>query len=167
MTLTNKAHHVHMRKYTIISAILILLVLAIATIYYLAKASFFSYTTGIFWNGTITGSLGCLFLASFVSTIFLIATKYMQTKKYGLLFLMLILSGLLTAVLFSFKPGDSDVWWYGAIAGFFSCLFLVFLVMIGYLALKLTRANSLSSLLTYTKEKVRALLLVYWMSLYG
>jgi len=53
------------------------------------------------------------------------------------MFSMLILSGLVTAILIFFKPADSDVCWYGAIAGFFICLLLAFLVLIIYLLFKL------------------------------
>ncbi|MEM2099714.1 MAG: hypothetical protein QXU99_08285 [Candidatus Bathyarchaeia archaeon] len=47
------------------------------------------------------------------------------------MFLLLSLSALVTATLWFFKPGDSDVWWYGAIAGFLGCLLLIFMVLIG------------------------------------
>jgi len=122
-----------MRKYTILGAILVLLVSAIATIYYLAKSNLLSYATGVFWPGVIAGFVGCLFLASLVLTFSLIAKKGMSGKKHGLVFSMLILSGLVTAISYFFKPGDSDVWWYGAIAGFLGCLLVVFLAIVGFL----------------------------------
>jgi len=125
-----------MRKYIVLGAILVLLALAIAIIYYLAKSNLLFYATGVFWDGAITGFVGCMFLASLIFTISLIARKGMSSKKQGLVFSMLTLSGLVAAILYFFKPGDSDVWWYGAIAGFFSCLLLVILVMVGYLVLK-------------------------------
>ena len=125
-----------MRKYIVLGAILVLLALAIAIIYYLAKANLLFYATGVFWDGAIAGLASCLFLASLILTITLIAKKPMLTKKHGLVFSMLILSGLVAAILYFFKPGDSDVWWYGAIAGFFSCLLLAILVMVGYLVFK-------------------------------
>lgn len=126
-----------MKKYTVIGVILILLISAIAIIYYLVKSNLFSYATGVFWYGAITGFAGCLFLLSLILIISLRITKSMLTKKRGLVFSMLILSGSVTALLFFYKPGDSDVWWYGAIAGFFSCLLLAFLVLIIYLVFKL------------------------------
>ena len=58
---------------------------------------------------------------------------------------MLILSGAIAAIFYSQKPGDSDVWWYGAIAGFLACLLLAFLVLIGFLFFKLK-----------TKERIQA-----------
>ena len=125
-----------MKKYAIVAATFVLIASAIALIYYLAKSNLFFHATGVFWPGAITGVAGCLLLSSLILTISLITTKTMLTKKHGLMFSMLILSGLVTAALFLFKPGDSDVWWYGAIAGFFSCLLLVILVMAGYLVFK-------------------------------
>ena len=126
-----------MQKYTVIGTILVLLASAIALIYYLAKSNLVFYATGVFWYGAITGFAGCLFLLSFILTISLRTTKRMPTKKHGLMFSMLILSGLVAAIFYFYKPGDSDIWWYGAIAGFLGCLFLVFLVLIGFLVLKL------------------------------
>jgi len=132
-----------MRKYAILGAILVLLASAIALIYYLvnflAKVNLLWYAGEVSWLGAITGFAGCLFLSSLIMTISLIATKSRLTKKRSLVFLMLILSALITAILWFFKPGDSDVWWYGAIAGFFSCLLLAFLVLIIYLVFKLKR----------------------------
>ena len=130
-----------MKKYTILGAMLVLLVSAIAIIYYLAKSNFLFYATGVFWYGAIAGFAGCLVLFSLILTISLRTTKSMLTKKHGLVFSMLILSGSVAAILFFFKPGDSDVWWYGAIAGFFICLFLVILVMIGYLVFKFSQKS--------------------------
>lgn len=124
-----------MKNYRFWAAILVLLFLAIAIIYYLAEANF--HATGVFWYGALVGFGGCLFLLSLIFSIFLVATKWPLTKKRSLLFFMLILSALVTATFWFFKPGDSDVWWYGAIAGFFSCLLLSFLVLIIHLVFKL------------------------------
>jgi hypothetical protein len=124
-----------MQKHAVIGAILVLLVSAIAIIYFLAKANF--HATGVFWYGATAGFGGCLFLSTLILTILIVATKRTLTKKHSLWFFMLILSALVTATLWFFKPGDSDVWWYGAIAGFFSCLIFVFLVLIIYLDFKL------------------------------
>jgi len=79
------------------------------------------------------------------SDIFQVAAKGLSTKKRGLVFSMLILSGAIAAIFYSQKPGDSDVWWYGAIAGFLACLLLAFLVLIGFLFFKLK-----------TKERIQA-----------
>ena len=131
-----------MQKYTVIGTILVLLASAIALIYYLAnflaKAILLWYAGEVSWLGAITGFASCLFLSSLITTISLRATRSMLTKKHGLMFsLLIILSGLATAILWFFKPGDSDVWWYGAIAGFFSCLVLVLLTVTAYIAYKL------------------------------
>ena len=124
-----------MKKHTVIGAILVLLASTIAVIHYLAQANF--HATGVFWYGAIAGFGGCIFLSTLFFTILLVATKRTLTRKHSLWFFTLILSTLVTATLWFFKPGDSDVWWYGAIAGFFSCLLFVFLVLIIYLAFKL------------------------------
>ena len=126
-----------MKNYKVLAALLVLLFSAIAIIYYLTKSNLFSYATGVFWYGAMTGFAGCLFLPSLILTIFKIATHWTLTKKHSLLLFTLVLSGSVTATLWLFKPGDSDVWWYGAIAGFLSCLLFVFLVLIIYLAFKL------------------------------
>src|SRR4030067_3646606 len=103
------------KKILLFLAVVIFLVVSITIIYYLFKANF--HATGVFWYGAIAGFAGCLFLSSLILTISLRATKSVLTKKHGLMFSMLIvLSGLVAAILFFFKPGDSDVWWYGAIA---------------------------------------------------
>lgn len=126
-----------MKNYRVLVAILVLLVTAIAISYYLAKSNLFSYATGVFWYVAITSLAGCIVLSSLILTIFSITTKSVLTKKRSLAFLMLILSGLITASLWFFKPGDSDVWWYGAIAGLFSCLLLAVLVLIIHIVFKL------------------------------
>jgi len=128
-----------MKNYRVLVAILVLVVSAIAIIYYLAKSNLFSYATGVFWYGAITGFAGCLFLLSLILIISLRTTKSMITKKIGLVFPMLILSGSVAALLFFFKPGDSDVWWYGAIVGFLSCLSLALLILVFYIGYRLLK----------------------------
>ena len=123
------------KKILLFLAVVIFLVVSITIIYYLFKANF--HATGVFWYGAIAGFAGCLVLLSLILTISLRTTKRMSTKKHGLVFSMLIFSGLVTAILWFFKPGDSDVWWYGAIAGFFSCLVVVLLTVAAYMAYKL------------------------------
>ena len=128
-------------------AIIIFLVASITIIYYLAnflaKVNLLWYAGEVSWLGAITGFAGCLFLSSIITTISLRATRSMLTREHGLMFSMLIiLSGLATAILWFFKPGDSDVWWYGAIAGFLGCLLLVFLVLISLLLFRLTSKGS-------------------------
>ena len=89
-----------MKNYRVLVAILVLLVSAIAIIYYLAKSNFLFYATGVFWHGAITGFAGCLFLLSLILIISLITAKSMLTKKRGLVFSMFISSGSVTATLF-------------------------------------------------------------------
>ncbi len=123
------------RRYGILAGIVVLLCFSIAIAYYLARANF--YTGGVFGYGAITGFSGCLFLMSLVLAFSLVSKRDRLTKKHGLAFSMLISSGSVAATFWFFKPGDSDVWWYGAIAGFLFCLLIVFLVLIGFLVFKL------------------------------
>jgi hypothetical protein len=130
-----------MKNYRVLAAILVLLASAIALVYYLlnflAEVNLLWYVGEVSWLGAITGFGACLSSSTLILTIFLAATKPTITKKHNLWFVTLILSTLVTATLWLLKPGDSDVWWYGAIAGFFSCLLLTFIVLIIYLASKL------------------------------
>ena len=127
------------RDYVLFSLVVIFIAFSLAIIYYLAKSNLFSYATGVFSYGAITGFAGCLFLLSLILIISLRTTKSVITKKIGLVFSMLILSGSVAALLFFFKPGDSDVWWYGAIVGFLSCLSLVLLILAFYISYRLLR----------------------------
>ena len=125
------------KKMLQVVAIVVFLVASVTIVYYLAKANLFFYATGVFWDGAIAGFAGCLFLLSLILTISLRTSKSMLTKNRGLVYSMLALSGLVTAILWFFKPGDSDVWWYGAIAGFFSTAVLALLTATAYIAYKL------------------------------
>jgi hypothetical protein len=123
------------KKYRILVTILILLCCSLTIIYYLVKANF--YTGGVFRYGAITGFLGCLFLVSLTLTFSQMEKRGGLTKKHGLVFSMLILSGSVAATFYFYKPGDSDIWWYGTIAGFLSCLSLALLILAFYMATKL------------------------------
>jgi len=131
------------KKILQVVAIIVFLVASVTIIYYLvnflAKVNLLWYAGEVSWLGAITGFAVCLFLSSLIVTISLRAARSMLTKKHGLVFSMLIiLSGLVAAILWFFKPGDSDVWWYGGIAGFFSCAVLSLLTATVYIAYKLT-----------------------------
>jgi hypothetical protein len=121
---------------------LIFLVSSIAIIYYLAESDLLSYATGVFWDGILAGFAGCLFLSSLFGTISLRAMRSRLALQHGLVFsIFIMLSGLVTAILWFIKPGDSDVWWYGAITGFFSCLVLVLLIATTLIAYKLVQST--------------------------
>ncbi len=122
------------QKYRVLCAIVLLSAVASVIIYYLAKTNPFSYATGVFWHGAIAGFAGCIFLLSLILTIFLVTTKSLLTKKLGLVFFMFVLSGIITATSYLVKPGDSDVWWYGVIAGFSSSFVSVLLIVTAYIA---------------------------------
>ncbi len=108
------------KKILQVVAIVVFPVASVTIVYYLAKASLFLNATGVFWDGAIEGFAGCLFLLSLILTISLRTSKNMLTKRHGLVYSMLALSSLVTAILWFFKPGDSDVSWYDAIVGFLS-----------------------------------------------
>ena len=124
-------------EYAVRGAILLLSTLATVILYFLARSNVLSYATGVFWDGTITGFAAFLFLSSLTMTIFLVRKRGLLTKKQGLVLSTLILSALVTAITYYFKPGDSDVWWYGTITGFLICVILAFLTGTVYLAFKL------------------------------
>jgi uncharacterized membrane protein len=67
----------------------------------------------------------------------------MNKTRLALFALICILLVFSLAILYCFYKGQfytgSDIFWYGAIAGFLACLLLVFLVSIIYLALKLRK----------------------------
>ena len=118
------------QKNAVLGLIFILLALAVATIYYLAKSNLWFYATGVFWTGAITGFASCLFLSSLISAISLKAARGILARDYGYAFpILIVLSGLLTAAFWFSKPGDSDVWWYGAMAGSLVCLPLVLVAL--------------------------------------
>jgi hypothetical protein len=112
---------------------------SLAIIYYLVKASFFT-NSDIFWIGAIAGFLGCLFLSSGAVILLLYLARGLTTKKNRPLLSILFLLALGVVVIYLYKGPfslDSDVWWYGAIAGFLSSLALVFLSLSIFIAFKL------------------------------
>ena len=62
-------------------------------------------------------------------------------RKYTVLVAILVLLASAIAIIYHFAKANyytgSDIFWYGAIAGFLGCLLLVFLVLIGFLLFKL------------------------------
>ncbi len=65
----------------------------------------------------------------------------MATKRFAILGLILALLASVIAIIYHFAKTNyytaSDIFWYGAIAGFLGGLLLVFLVLIGFLVFKL------------------------------
>lgn len=127
------------KKLLLSSAPLTLTVSSVAIIYYLATAKF--YVTGVFWDGALTGVSGCVFLSLLCLLVLRVTWKDLFGKRYRLIILILVGSGLVTAVLLLFKPGDSDVWWYGAIAGFLSYLSLILLVAAASIVYRLIKVK--------------------------
>ena len=130
------------RGYISFFLMLTLLVISLLIIYYLVRANFFT-NSNLFWIGGIAGVSICTFLISTITLLFLSITKAVSTKKFKLTVSMLILSALSFAVIY-FSGGysmDSDVWWYGAIAGFLSCLSLALLILAFYIGYRLLRGR--------------------------
>ena len=65
----------------------------------------------------------------------------MATKRFVILALILVLLASAISIVYHFAKTNyytaSEIFWYGAIAGFLGCLLLVFLVLIVFLVFKL------------------------------
>ena len=118
---------------------LVFLAASITIIAYLAQANFYT-RSDLFWIGATAGFLGCLFLASAISTAILAITRGLSAKRLHLVAITMISSALITIMIYFIRGPfrlDSDVWWYGAIAGFLGCTAIVFLALTAYTAYKL------------------------------
>ena len=75
----------------------------------------------------------------------------MAAKSYGFFVIVLIFLSLSLAIVYylvKVRFSGSELFWYGAIAGFFGCLFLVFLALAVYIAFKVSyesKKNTLQS----------------------
>ena len=129
-----------MTKRAILAAgTLVFLAASTAIIAYLAQANFFT-RSDLFWIGATAGFLGCLFLASAISTGILATTRGLSAKRLRLLASTMISSAAITIIIYFIRGPfrlDSDVWWYGAIAGYLTCTAIVFLALTTYTAYKL------------------------------
>ena len=134
---SDKIGSVDIKRYILFFLMLIFLLSSSAITYYLIRANFYT-NSNLFWIGAIAGFLSCLFLAS-VDMLISFILRGISTKKNSLIFLMLISFFGVTTIYFYKGPFslDSDVWWYGAIAGFLSCIALVFLSFAIFIAFKL------------------------------
>jgi len=106
----------------------------------LVQANFFT-RSDLFWIGAAAGFLVCLFLASVVSAAILAIKRGLSAKRLRLAASTMISSAAITITIYFIRGPfhlDSDVWWYGAIAGFLSCTAIVFLALTAYTAYKLT-----------------------------
>jgi hypothetical protein len=64
----------------------------------------------------------------------------MAAKSYGVFVIVLVFLALSLAIVYylvKVRFSGSELFWYGAIAGFFGCLVLVFLTLAVYIAFKL------------------------------
>lgn len=129
-----------MTKRAILAAgTLVFLAVTIATIAYLAQANFFT-NSDLFWIGATAGFLSCLFLASAISTGILAIARGLSAKRLRLAVSTMISSALITIIIYFIRGPfrlDSDVWWYGAIAGFLGCSAIIFLALTIYTVYKL------------------------------
>ena len=89
-----------------------------------------------FRQGVTTGFLGCLFLSSILLLFLAVATS-ISSKKLRLVSVLLISSFLALAIFWFLRPGDSDTWWYGVIAGYLMCEAIIFPIAITYISCKL------------------------------
>ena len=131
-----------LRKYAItVLAITILTIISGSIVLHFAKTKYYTGSE-IFWYGAIAGFLGCLLL------VFLVLIGYLVFKpkaKWRILtlFAILVLLALVIGIVWSFAKGQfytgSDVFWYGAIAGFLATLLLVCLGLIAFLAYRLMK----------------------------
>jgi hypothetical protein len=123
-------------KLVFFSIMLVFLALCLAVIYYLTTRNF-SSNSNLFWIGGLAGTSICVFLIS--TTLLLFQSITNATKKRKLTVIMLIVSALVFAIIYfaGWYSRDSDIWWYGAIAGFLSCLSLAFLILAFYSGYKL------------------------------
>ena len=92
----------------------------IASDYGLASRFILYMNSFTFRHGIITGFLGCLFLTS-ILLLFLTIAGRISAKKLRLVILMFASSFLGLAIFWSSKPGDSDTWWVGVVAGYLIC----------------------------------------------
>jgi hypothetical protein len=129
------------RGYILFSVMLIFLAFSLAIIYYLLGTNFYT-NSSLFWIGGTAGVLVCAFLISTTLLLYLFITKAVSTRKFKLTITTLVLSALIFAIIFKFIGPfslDSDIWWYGAIAGFLSCLSFVSLVLAFFAGYKLLK----------------------------
>lgn len=136
---TKPNNNKHMAKRVFLTAgTLVFLAAGIAIIAYLVQADFFT-SSDLFWIGATAGFAGCLFLVSVFSTAIFAVARGLSAKRRGLFASVMISSALITIVIYFIRGPfrlDSDVWWYGAIAGFLGCLATVFLALTVYTAYK-------------------------------
>jgi hypothetical protein len=131
------------RGYISFFLMLSLIVISLLIIYYLVRANFFT-NSNLFWIGGTAGVSVCAFLISTTLLLFISIKKAVSTKKFKLTVSMLILSALVFAIIYftARYSMDSDIWWYGAIAGFLSCLSLALLILAFYMATKFLKYHS-------------------------
>lgn len=131
------------RSIIFFSLMLVFLALSLAVIYYLVTANFYT-NSSLFWIGGVAGFSVSVFLISIVLLLFYFLTKTVPTKKFKLTILVLIISALIFAVIyFSGRYSmDSDIWWYGTIAGFLSGLSFACLASAVYVGYKLLSYHS-------------------------
>jgi len=107
----------------------------IASIYGLASRFILFMNSFTFRHGVTTGILGCLFLTS-ILLLFLTIARKISTRNLRLVILTFASSFLGFAIFWYSKPGDSDTWWVGAVAGYLICEAIV-LPLIIYITYKL------------------------------
>jgi hypothetical protein len=143
------------KKGYLLSALIIVLLIAMIVITYgsivITNAQGLDRLLGVYIRsetfrlGVTTGFLGCLFLSS-ILLLFLAVSRSTSFKKLRLVILLLFSLFIALAIFWSFKPGDSDTWWYGVIAGYLICEAIFLPLTISYLAYKLLTRLSRSKI---------------------
>jgi hypothetical protein len=96
-------------------------------VYYLLGSDFYT-NSDLFWIGWLSGVFGCMLFVALIGLIFVLVRQF-ATMKNRLIGLMILSMAGLAVIYFVRGPFslNSDIWWYGATAGFFGCLAAVFL----------------------------------------
>lgn len=116
-----------MRRSILSLLAVVFLASSLLIMYYLLDSGFYT-NSDLFWIGGLSGVFGCIFFVATIGFIFVFARQFATMKNW--LIGLMILSMVVWAVIYFVRGPfslNSDTWWYGAIAGFFSCLAIILL----------------------------------------
>jgi hypothetical protein len=120
---------------------LIFLVSSVASIFFLLKTDFY-FNSNLFWTGAVAGFLCPPLLASVGLVLFSVLLKNVPAKRLGFIISVIAVLGVVVILICEgFGSSDSDVWWYGAIAGFLGSLSLTFFILTVFMGYKLTKSS--------------------------
>jgi hypothetical protein len=127
------------RRLVLLLSIPLFLAFGIVSLFYFLNADFY-VNSNLFWVGAVAGFLGPLVLTSLGLLLFSVLAKNGPPKGIVALFSMVVVLAL-SVVLIYRGPLDSDVWWYGAIAGFLSSLSLTLFMLAIFVGYRLTKSS--------------------------